>query len=71
MTKATGAVFEYSGSQWVRLTPEAHFPKSVKMVNVRLRGNEVVLAPAEKAWDSFFFGKEVSEDYLEERPDQN
>ncbi len=71
MSKTTGTVFENNRTQSVRLPVETRFPKSVKRVNVRVRGNERILTPADQTWDSFFLGEVcVSDDFMQERADQ-
>jgi antitoxin VapB len=72
MSKKTGTVFENNRTQAVRLPAETRFPKSVKRVQVRVRGNERILTPTDQIWDSFFLGEEsVSDDFMEERADQS
>lgn len=72
MPKSTGTVFENNRTQSVRLPVETRFPKTVKRVNVRVRGNERILTPVDQTWDSFFLGEEtVSEDFLTERASQS
>jgi antitoxin VapB len=72
MSKTTGTVFENNRTQSVRLPVETRFPKSVKRVNVRVRGNERILTPADQTWDSFFLGEaSVSDDFMQERADQS
>jgi antitoxin VapB len=71
MSKTTGTVFENNRTQSVRLPVETRFPKSVKRVNVRVRGNERILTPADQTWDSFFLGEAcVSDDFMQGRADQ-
>lgn len=65
---AQGTVFIHNGSQTVNLPEEAQFPDGIKKVNVRTVGNEHILSPAEKTWDSFFLAEgDVSEDFMGER----
>jgi antitoxin VapB len=72
MSKKIGTVFENNRTQSVRLPVETRFPKSVKRVNVRVRGNERILTPADQTWDSFFLGEaSVSDDFMQERADQS
>ncbi|MDP2431164.1 MAG: type II toxin-antitoxin system VapB family antitoxin [Pseudomonadota bacterium] len=67
----TSTVFTNNRTQAVRLPAEARFPDSIKKVEVRVLGQERIIAPAERAWDSFFLqtGK-VSDDFLPERAGQ-
>jgi antitoxin VapB len=69
MTTAT--VFNNNRTQAVRLPVEMRFPDSVKKVEVRVLGQERIIAPAASAWDSFFLGTaSVSEDFMLERGSQ-
>ena len=64
-------VFTNNRTQAVRLPAEMRFPASVKKVEVRVVGQERVIAPAEQAWDSFFLGAQTaSDDFLAERASQ-
>ncbi len=68
---AASTVFTNNRTQAVRLPAELRFPDSVKKVDVRVVGQERIIAPAEQAWDSFFFGAETaSEDFMVERASQ-
>jgi len=51
---ATTTVFMSNRSQAVRLPAEARLPDHVKRVEVRVVGNERVISPVERLWDSFF-----------------
>jgi len=65
---ATSTVFNNNRTQAVRLPAEMRFPDSVKKVEVRVAGQERIIAPAESAWDSFFLGAmTVTEDFMVER----
>ncbi|QWF71363.1 antitoxin [Methylomonas paludis] len=67
----TSTVFTNNRSQAVRLPADMRFPESVKKVEVRLVGNERIIAPVESAWDSFFIaGPTVSDDFMTERASQ-
>jgi len=69
MTAST--VFNNNRTQAVRLPAEMRFPDSVKKVEVRVVGQERIIAPAESAWDSFFLGAAtVTEDFMAERASQ-
>ncbi len=66
-----GSVFENNRTQAVKLPAETRFSKEIKKVMVRVVGQERILSPVDKAWDSFFLAEEsVSEDFLEERASQ-
>lgn len=68
---STSTVFTNNRTQAVRLPADTRFPESVKRVEVRVRGQERIIAPAESVWDSFFLGEAtVSEDFLSERASQ-
>jgi antitoxin VapB len=67
----TSTVFTNNRTQAVRLPVEARFPESVKKVDVRVVGQERIIAPADAAWDSFFLGGQtVTDDFMTERASQ-
>ncbi len=69
---AISTVFNNNRTQAVRLPAEMRFPDSVKRVEVRVAGQERIIAPAESAWDSFFLGgMTVTEDFMVERASQS
>ncbi|MDP2810482.1 MAG: type II toxin-antitoxin system VapB family antitoxin [Rhodocyclaceae bacterium] len=64
-------VFTNNRTQAVRLPAELRFPDSVKKVEVRALGQERIIAPMDRAWDSFFLaGPDVSDDFMRERAGQ-
>lgn len=64
-------VFNNNRTQAVRLPAEMRFPESVKKVEVRVTGQERIIAPADSAWDSFFLGAvTATEDFMAERASQ-
>jgi antitoxin VapB len=64
-------VFTNNRTQAVRLPVEARFPESVKKVDVRVVGQERIIAPADATWDSFFLGEQtVTDDFMSERASQ-
>jgi antitoxin VapB len=68
---AMSTVFTNNRTQAVRLPAEMRFPDSVKKVEVRVVGQERVIAPAEQVWDSFFLGAQTaSDDFMVERASQ-
>lgn len=68
----TSTVFTNNRSQAVRLPADMRFPESVKKVEVRVVGQERIVAPADKVWDSFFLGPlHVSDDFMTERASQD
>ena len=68
---ATSTVFTNNRTQAVRLPAEVRFPEGVKRVDVRVRGNERIIAPAEQLWDSFFLDAALpGEDFMAERASQ-
>ncbi|ODS23589.1 antitoxin [Candidatus Endobugula sertula] len=67
-----GTVFENNRTQAVRLPAGQRFPKGVKNVIVRKRGNERILSPVDHSWDSFFLDDDgVSDDFMVDRPEQH
>jgi antitoxin VapB len=68
---AISTVFYNNRTQAVRLPAEMRFPDSVKKVEVRVAGQERIIAPAESAWDSFFIGAtSATEDFMAQRASQ-
>ena len=69
---AISTVFNNNRTQAVRLPAEMRFPDSVKKVEVRVAGQERIIAPATSAWDSFFLdGKSATADFMTERASQS
>lgn len=67
-----GTVFINNRSQAVRLPLDVRLPEGVHKVEVRVRGNERIIAPLGQTWDSFFLdGPVVSDDFMAERADQH
>jgi len=68
---AIGSVFANNRTQAVRLPAETRFPETVKKVTVRVVGQDRILSPVDKAWDSFFLSNDrVSDDFMVERASQ-
>ena len=64
-------LFLSNRSQAVRIPADLRLPDSVKEVEVRACGQERIIAPVGRSWDSFFLeGPGVSDDFLAERADQ-
>jgi antitoxin VapB len=64
-------LFLSNRSQAVRIPADLRLPESVKEVEVRACGQERIIAPVGRSWDSFFLGGPgVSDDFLSERADQ-
>jgi antitoxin VapB len=67
----TSTVFTNNRTQAVRLPADLRFPEGVKQVNVRAVGNERIITPLEKTWDSFFLNSPAaSQDFMEKRATQ-
>ena len=67
----TGSIFEQNGTQAVKLHDDARFPKSVKLVNIRVVGFDRILSPVENTWDSFFLPEDtVTNDFAPDRSSQ-
>lgn len=68
----TSTVFNNNRTQAVRLPADMRFPDSVKKVEVRVVGQERIIAPAQSAWDSFFLGATAATgDFMTERASQS
>ena len=66
-----GTVFVNNRTQAVRLPLDVRFPEGVHKVAIRVKGQERIIAPIGKTWDSFFLdGPRVSDDFLSERASQ-
>lgn len=69
---AIGTVFINNRTQAVRLPVEVRLPEGVRKVQIRVRGNERIIAPVGQTWDSFFLnGLSVSNDFMPERAGQD
>ncbi len=67
-----GTVFLHNGAQAVSLPSDVRLPEGVREVEIRARGNELIIAPPRKTWDSFFMaGPDVSDDFLPARAKQH
>ena len=54
-------------SQAVRLPKSVAFPEDVKRVDVVAIGNTRIITPEGTAWDEWFEGESVSDDFMVER----
>ena len=64
-------LFLSNRSQAVRIPADLRLPDSVKEVEVRACGQERIISPVGRSWDSFFQeGSAVSDDFLVERAGQ-
>ena len=64
-------VFISNRTQAVRLPADVRLPPDVKHVDVRVHGQERIISPVGRTWDSFFAdGPLASEDFLTERATQ-
>jgi len=64
-------LFLSNRSQAVRIPADLRLPDSVKEVEVRACGQERIIAPLGRSWDSFFLdGPLASDDFLAERGSQ-
>ena len=69
--RAVTKLFLSHRSQAVRIPAQLRFPDSVQKVEVRACGQERIIAPLGRSWDSFFLsGPKVPEDFWEERAGQ-
>ena len=51
---STGTVFVNNRSQAVQLPLDVRFPEGVRKVAIRVKGQERIIAPIDRTWDSFF-----------------
>lgn len=72
MRVAIGTIFVNKRSQAVRLPLNVRVPEGVHQVEIRVKGNELIIAPVGQSWHSFFMGgPRVSNDFLPERATQH
>ena len=64
-------VFKTGRSQAVRLSKAVALPEDVTEVEVIAVGNARLISPANAAWDAFFDGPTVTEDFLAMRSQPN
>ena len=66
-----GTVFINNRTQAVRLPLDVRLPEGVHKVEIRVKGQERIIAPIGQSWDSFFLdGPRVSDEFLTERASQ-
>jgi len=66
-----GSVFVNNRTQAVCLPADTRFPDTIKKVSVRVVGQDRILSPVDKSWDSFFLSSDtVSDDFMVERASQ-
>ena len=66
--RAVTKLFLSNRSQAVRIPAHLRLPDFVKEVEVRACGQERIIAPLGRSWDSFFQGgPTMPDDFLEER----
>jgi antitoxin VapB len=66
-----GTVFVNNRTQAVRLPLDVRMPEGVHKVDIRVRGQERIISPLGRSWDSFFLdGPRVSDEFLPERASQ-
>ena len=67
-----GTVFVNNRTQAVRLPLDVRLPEGVHKVEIRVKGQERIIAPLGQTWDSFFLDDpQVSDDFLTERASQH
>ncbi len=60
-------VFKNNKSQAVRLPKPVSLPDTVKEVDIVRLGRSRLITPAGEAWDSWFEGEGVTDDFMNER----
>ena len=64
-------LFLSNRSQAVRIPADLRLPDTVKQVEVRACGQERIIAPLGRSWDSFFLdAPSTTDDFLAERASQ-
>lgn len=64
------SVFKTNKSQAIRLPKRVAYPDDVKQVDIVVEGRSRIITPAGEAWDTWFDGEGVSEDFMSEREQQ-
>ena len=72
MAMVIGSVFENNRTQAVRLPKSTRFSDDTKKVMVRVVGEDRILSPVNRVWDSFFLSgtNAVTDDFMEIRGSQ-
>ncbi len=60
-------VFQNNGCQSVLLPRAVALPEDVKRVEVVAIGRTRIITPSDQAWDTWFDGEGVTDDYMEDR----
>ncbi|MEM0911931.1 MAG: type II toxin-antitoxin system VapB family antitoxin [Pseudomonadota bacterium] len=60
-------IFKSNKSQAVRLPKAVEMPKNIKNVDIVAQGNNRIISPAGTAWDAWFEGESVSDDFMGNR----
>lgn len=69
---ATGTLFTNNCTQAVRLPIGTQFADHVKKVDVRVVGQERIVAPTDASWNSLFLSTNtVTNDFMRERASQS
>lgn len=63
------SVFISNRSQAVRLPKAVALPDNVKQVDVVVIGRTRILTPVGEAWDVWFSGPNLSDDFVREQPE--
>jgi len=61
------SVFKNNKSQAIRMPKSVALPKYVKKVDIIPLGSARLIVPAGTAWDTWFSGEGVSEDFMQRR----
>jgi len=64
-------IFKTNRSQAVRLPKLVAFPEKVKLVEIIAVGNKRIIVPKGQAWDEWFDAPGVSEDFMEQRSQED
>ena len=60
-------VFKSNRSQAVRIPKALALPESVKQVDIVPLGRSLLITPAGEAWESWFNGEGISDDFMSSR----
>lgn len=71
MSSVNTTIFKNNQSQAVRLPKAVSISEDIKEVVITAVGNARIIAPANQSWDDWFDAKGVSDDFMENRQQEN
>jgi|ACQI01.1.fsa_nt_gi antitoxin VapB len=71
MSSVNTTIFKNNQSQAVRLPKAVSISEDIKEVVITAVGNARIITPANQSWDDWFDAKGVSDDFMENRQQEN